>query len=233
MAKLLLIALFMTSFLCVSAFGVSGTLTVASKGIPIGDKTASMYDWPTGVLDLVNDSRRTGGWNPWFSEMPNDVNHYGFELETEADAASIMEKFNEIVSNAVEVVLKPEKEARSFGFTTRLREGNNTAAVFSIGWQKRVREWYARLPDAEPGIREFGVHRYTECPTASPPTMTLYVGHSAINLDTLKIPARVKVRVQIRDWYRDEHKGDPVIEAIDTFVAARESIQAPSEPMSP
>jgi hypothetical protein len=229
MVKLSLTVLLVTLFACVSVYGFSSTLTVASKGIPIGQKTADMYDWPTGVLDLVNDSRRTGGWNPWFSEHPNDVNHYGFELETEEDAASILEKFNGIVSNAVEVVLKPEKEARSFGFTTRLREGNNTAAVFSIGWQKRVREWYARLPETEPGIREFGVHRYTECPTASPPTMTLYVGHSSINLDTLKIPARVKVRVQIRDWYREEHEGDPVFEAIEKFAAEHESKKAPRE----
>jgi len=64
--------------------------------------------------------------------------------------------------------------------------GNGTAAVFSIGSEK-----------------------------ATTPTLTLYLGHPAISLDTLSIPKEVNV---FKQFVREEHDKD-LDQAIDNFVA--------------
>jgi hypothetical protein len=40
--------------------------------------TARVGNSKGGSFDLVNDPLRTQGWNPWFSEWPNDMNFYAF-----------------------------------------------------------------------------------------------------------------------------------------------------------
>ena len=57
-----------------NTLAMSGTSQVAWRGKAV----AVQPDWPEGVLDLVNDPLRTEGWNPWFSECPNDMNFYAF-----------------------------------------------------------------------------------------------------------------------------------------------------------
>ena len=53
--------------------------------------------------------------------------------------------------------------------------------------------WYKTLPEVAPGVRRFGMDWYREPPTAMPPTLTLYVGHEAVDLDSLKVPLNVEV----------------------------------------
>jgi len=203
---------------CFPASGISSTTQVASEGQPISQVQVDHYGWPDGVIDLLNNPLRADGWNPWFSEWPNDVNVYEFKIRGSDDLDSIMRQLTQIHSGEIRIALNPASEPRSLGFTTVLPEGNDRAAAFSIGSQNLIDPWYLRLPESEPGVRTFGVHRYSECPKAMPPTLTLYVGHSAINLDELDIPADIEVTAQMSDSYREAHTDDAIVQNIEQFV---------------
>jgi hypothetical protein len=204
--------------ICFPASGISGTNHVASEGQPVTETQADRLGWPTGVIDLLNDPLRADGWNPWFSEWPNDVNVYEFKPQSSEESSSIIESLTKIRSDAIQIQLNPGNEPHAIGFTTVLPEENDIAAVFSIGSQNLIDPWFQRLPEPEPGIRTFGVHRFTECPKAMPPTLTLYVGHPAIDLNKLDIPANVKVIAEMSDSYREGHKDDATIQDIEQFV---------------
>jgi len=63
------------------AMGMAGMDHVANKGQVYSDAVAEQWEWPAGVMELVNDPLRTDGWLPWFSELPNDVNYFHREAQ--------------------------------------------------------------------------------------------------------------------------------------------------------
>ncbi|MFT5126970.1 MAG: hypothetical protein ACI8W8_000568 [Rhodothermales bacterium] len=209
--------------LCVSA--ISSTSQVASEGQLLPKAVVETYGWPEGVLDLVNDPLRSNGWNPWFSEWPNDVNHYEVNLREHHDLDKIIQKLSAIRCDVVRIQLDPGTEPGALGFTTSLPKGNGTAAIFAIGSQKIIDQWFRGLPEIEPGVRKFGVQRYTESPKALPPTLTLFVGHRAIDLEKLAVPARIEVSGTFSDAYRKEHKDDPMVTGIDDFITGHRKKQ--------
>ena len=85
---------------------------------PFSDRSKAIQDW---------------GWNPWFSEWPNDVNHYEIKLRGQDDLKQIIQKLVAIRCDVVRIRLDPGKEPGALGFTTVLPKGNDTAAVFAIG----------------------------------------------------------------------------------------------------
>lgn len=204
---------------CVLA--LSMTDQVASEGQPVSKDAVERYGWPAEALELVNHPSRSNGWNTWFSEWPNDVNHYEFKLRGQNDLNEIIQKLAAVRSDTVQIILGPGKEPVEFD----LPGGNGIAAVFAIGGQKIVDVWYLRLPEVKPGIREFGAHRYTECPKTLEPTLTLFAGNSAIDLAQLKIPTRIKVSASISDDYRKKHAKDPLVDAIDAFITEHKKKQ--------
>src|SRR5512136_1443436 len=100
-----------------SAPAMSSTDQVAWRGKPV----AAQPDWPEGVLDLVNDPLRTDGWKPWFSEWPNDVDFYAFQVSGTNDVNRLIAKLAAIRSTEARVLLYPDKEPRALGFTTVLK----------------------------------------------------------------------------------------------------------------
>jgi len=212
-----------------TALAMSGTSQVAWPGKPV----AAEPDWPEGVLDLVNDPLRAEGWNPWFSEWPNDVNYYTFQVRGTKDVNHLLTKLAAVKSAKAHVLLYPDKEARGLAFTTVLDKGNGAAAVFSIGSQKRIDQWYQHLEEGEPGVRVFGVHRFRKPPEAHPPTLALHVGNEAIDLKALKIPPSVEVTSAVSAAYRAEGKNAAFVAAIDDFVAKRQSKSAKPTPEPP
>ena len=206
------------------ALAMSSTDRIAWPGKPV----VAQPGWPKGVLELVNDPLRADGWLPWFSECPNDVTFYEFNVKTTNDVNRLVVKLVAINAPLTKVLLYPAEEPRALAFTTRLKEGNNTAAVFSIGDQQRLNQWYEHLREAEPGVRAFGVHRYKEPPKAQPPTLALYVGNTAIDLASLIIPPTVDVSAVVSDADRAEGKRAALIKAIDDFVARHRAKPRPS-----
>lgn len=145
-----------SSGLCVSfalscfAFAAPGTNQIATKEQPVAKELATYYDWPAGVIALVDDLLRENGWNPWFSGWPNDVKHFEFKLREHDDLKPINRKLERIAADVKRIELDPRKEPGALGFSTSLPKGNGVAVVFSIGSQKLIDQWHQRLPITVP-----------------------------------------------------------------------------------
>lgn len=202
-----------------SALAWSGTSIVASPGHAV----LAVSDWPQGVLELVNDPLRTHGWNPFFSEWPNDVNYYGFKVRDAEAADRLITKLAAIKGTNMQLRLSPAREARHLGFTTDLGQSNENTAIFAIGSQAAIDHWFQHLREVEPGVRSFGVHRYREAPAALPPTLTLFLGSGVIDLKKLKVPANVQVAADIAKSPSKEDSA--AIKAIEEWIKARASKQ--------
>jgi len=164
-------------------FAAGGTSTVATKGHPVHVQAG----WPDGVGELVNDPMRSSGWNSWFTEWPNDVNQYAFEVKTTGDLNRLIKELASVRSDVRQIRLSHLKEPNGLGWVTRLPKGNNIPVIFSIGDQSRINEWYKRVR------KPFGVMEFTAAPIAVPPTLTIFVQNESVNLDDLKIPAGIEV----------------------------------------
>lgn len=164
-------------------FAAGGTSYVATKGQPAHVSS----DWPEGAGDLVNDEARTFGLNSWFTEWPNDVNQYGYEIQSTADLNRLIEKLAAIKCELRQLRLSYLKEPSGMGWVTRLPEGNGTPVIFSIGNQARIDQWYSHVR------KPFGVMEFTAAPIAVPPTLTIFVQNKAIQLDELVIPGGIEV----------------------------------------
>jgi hypothetical protein len=220
----------MAAFACllgaITAFGMSGTDQVAWPGKPVSAET----NWPPGTVELLNDPLRAAGWNPWFSEWPNDVNHYEFKPRTTKEVNHLVALLAAIKADRVCLILSPEQEPRGLGFTTRLQPSNGVAAVFAIGRQKRIDEWYQHLDETSPGVRKFGVHTFTEPPKAMPPTLTVYVGNPIIDLQALQVPAIVQVTSTKLSADDTDPARQSRSKAIEEFIA---SLKRPAGPRLP
>jgi hypothetical protein len=191
------------------ACAMSGTGQVASPG----QSVMTVTNWPEGTMKLVNDPLRTFGWNPFFSELPNEVNIYEYTIRETADVNHLIELLAAVKSTNATVLLSPDKQSQVRGNTS---DKIKTAVTFSVGDQQRLDEWYGRLPEVEPGVRGLGLWRYKEAPITTPPTLTIFAGHEAINLKQLKIPKDVKVIAQIGHAKKETEQ---TIKAINEFVA--------------
>ena len=164
-------------------WAAGGTDIVASKGQPAHVSES----WPEGVAELVNDPSRTTGWNDWFSEWPNDVNQYALEAQSLEDVNRLIAKLAAVKSDLKEIRLCVMKEPAGLGWVTSIPQGNKIPAMFTLGDQSRVDQWYASVR------KPFGVMEFEACPVAVPPTLTLFVQNPIIDLDQLMIPKEIRV----------------------------------------
>jgi len=185
------------------ASAASGTFEVVTRE----REAKAVPGWPKGVLKLINDPLRTSGWYSWFSECANDGYYYGMDVRRPEDVNRLIKILAAIEAKTIELRLDPAEGAP---------HANGVGAIFALGNQSIVNRWFLTLREVKPGIRQFGVHEYRKPPTAQPPTLTLYVGHRAIDLKKLTIPANVEVTAPNAKSYRKKHK-DAFI-AIDEFI---------------
>ena len=165
------------------ALAEGGTVIVATKGQP----AHVQQTWPKGVAEIVNDPVRTTGWSDWFSEWPNDVNQYALEAQSLDDVNRLIAKLAAVKSDFKEIRLCAMKEPAGLGWVTSIPEGNQIPAMFSIGDQARLDQWYANVR------KPFGVMEFEACPVAVPPTLTLFVQNPVIELERLEIPKEIRV----------------------------------------
>jgi hypothetical protein len=165
------------------AFAIGGTMIIATKGQPVPVSAA----WPAGVAAIVNDPTRTTGLNSWFSEWPNDVNQYAFEIKGTEDLNRLIEKLAATKADLRQIRLSFLPEPSGLGWVTQLPKGNGIAAVFSIGDQSRIDEWFKTVR------KPFGVMEFTAAPVAVPPTLTIFVQNKVVDLEKLKIPEGITV----------------------------------------
>lgn len=180
------VRIFCVVIICLASsnvFAAGGTEIVATKGQP----TTLSATWPEGVGKLVNDPTRTTGWNSWFSEWPNDVNQYGFEIKTIDDLNRLIRNLASIKSEVRQIHLSPLKEPQGLGWVTSLPEGNKIAVIFSIGDQSRIDEWYKHVR------KPFGTMEFLAAPVAVPPTLTIFVQNDSVRLEEVQIPKGITV----------------------------------------
>ncbi len=183
-----------------TAFCEGGTSIVAEKGEP----AVVSPSWPEGAADLVNDPLRTSGWNSWFSEWPNDVNQYAFDIESTDDLNRLIQKLAAIKTDVRQIRLSYLKEPNGLGWVTRVPEGNGIRAIFSIGDQSRIDEWFKHVR------KPFGAMEFLATPVAVPPTLTIFVQHKSVKLDQLEISKDIGVtRGYVPTLF---HKSNTVIE---------------------
>jgi hypothetical protein len=183
--RLVTLALCLVTALSVKddAVAAGGTRIVATKGQP----ALVSPNWPEGAGALVNDASRTSGWNSWFSEWPNDVNQYAFEIKSTDDLNRLIERLAAIKSDLRQIRLSHLKEPNGLGWVTRVPEGNGIPVIFSIGDQLQIDQWYKQVR------KPFGVMEFTAAPVAVPPTLTIFVQNESIELKDLNIPEGIDV----------------------------------------
>ena len=218
------------------AQGAGGSSRIAR----VGEHLTPQPHWPFGVAELLNDPYRSEGWESWFSDWPNDVTHFTFALETPDDLNAVLQLFGAIASEELTVRLAPLEEPTHFGWVGRFPAGNNIAAMFSIGNQQQIDQWYAQLRGGKLGLMEF-----EKAPVAVPPTLTIFVRNKAVDLDRLVIPKHIRVIAgplptvweesnlkpaplpTTEKVKANEQPVDPEVEraarAIEEFIAAREA----------
>lgn len=200
----------------------AGAIASVSQVAYAGRPVESRPGWPEGTVALINDPVRTTGWNPWFSELPNDVNYYGFEPQNMDDVNRLIQKLSDIKGTKVHLRLNPSPEASPFGYVST-RWNPRTAAVLTLGNQEVLNRWFSRNPEIRPGVRKFGVSELSKPPVAMPPTLTLYVGQLLFDLDRLKVPPGVMVEPDVTPAQRKEQPDSATIKAIDHFVSRSKS----------
>lgn len=192
------------------SWGASGTTKVVSKG-QLAQREAG---WPEGALKLINDPLRRDGWHSWFSECPNDSTYYTFDVRDFKDVDQLVELLASLQAKTLRINLDPTEGAA---------HAEGVGALFLLGNQRVVDEWYKSLPEVEAGVRAFGVHRYREPPLAEPPTLTLYVQHEAVDLNRLEIPLNIDLTTATAKPFRELHQD--AFQEIDEFVAAHKAKQ--------
>jgi hypothetical protein len=212
-ACVLAVVLLAAVVVCFQALALSGEDKVVARG----QTAKALPGWPQGVLEFINDPLRVNGWHPWFSECPNDGYYYSMEVRQPQDVNHLIKLLAAIKANKVELNLDPANGAR---------HADGVGAIFALGNQAIMDRWFKTLPEIEPGIRQFGVHRYREPPAAQPPTLTIYVGHKAVDLKKLRIPVNIEVTAPTAKSYREEHA--EAIKAIDEFIASHKAEQEAS-----
>jgi hypothetical protein len=209
----LAVVLFAAVVVCFQALAVSGEDKVVARG----QMAKALPGWPQGVLKVINDPLRVNGWHPWFSECPNDGYYYSMDVRQPQDVNHLITLLAAIKAGKLELNLDPAEGAP---------HADAVGAIFGLGNQVIVDSWFKTLPEIEPGFRQFGVHRYHEPPPAQPPTLTIYVGHKAVDLKKLRIPANIEVTAPTAKSYREEHAD--VIKVIDEFIDSHKSKQKES-----
>jgi hypothetical protein len=187
---------------------------------------AGSYDWPEGTLGLANDPLRVNGWLVWFSGLPNDVVQFDLQVRNTADVQHCIELLRDVKQVRRQIVLHPGSEPRYPGHAPAQRNEERIGAVYQVGSQKIVNQWFERLPESRPGIKRFGNEELIRPMEAHPPTLVLYVSHPAVDLEKLRFPKSIHVATEIDANFRKEQGNQELIEVIERFAAEHNARRA-------
>jgi len=211
------------------AHGMSEVGQVARKGQPVPKSFVVRQGWPQGALDMVNDPARENGWGLYgwglVSGTEAHLCHFGMNVQTPQDVDRLIQKLAQVKARPLRLALSPTHEGTSIGFVRTMRGGKDIGAVFSIGSQKVLDEWFQRMSKSESGKRILGRGGYTKRPTAQPPTLTLYVANDAVDLGALLVPAGIDVSALMPKKSRAKHPDDPLVREIKAFIENHKALQ--------
>lgn len=145
---------------------------------PVSQEMADQHGFSDELRALVNLPSRSECWEPFFSECPNDVLHFGFRFKGTQEVNQLLERVNFKGKDRVTLLLSPEPS-----YHWDQEDQTPYDAHFVLGSQKILDEWWKELPDGR-----FGVHVYPKPPAAVAPTLALFVGSGHVNLAQLRVP---------------------------------------------
>lgn len=161
-----------------------GTDHIAEKGKRVA---GTVYGWPAGLEELLNDPARTDGWQPWFTELPSDVRYYDYEINTMGELNRVIARLAEVKADLRQIHLSYERAPQELGRVRGLPEKKQISVVVSFGSQAQLDQWYARVPQRAEDM-ELVFPRQ-----ALPLTLTVYVQNEFVKLDELKIQDGLRV----------------------------------------
>lgn len=176
-------------------FAMAGTEHIASKGAPVSAEHAKACGWPDGVMEIVNDPCRGDGWNPWFTELPNDNEYYELHMRTMDEINNLLAKLGRI--RGARVLISPESEVR-IGWTAMRPRDQDPAIVFVIGSETARSRWRNQLAKSKKDETHKLQLLRVGGPKALPATIIIYAGNPVIDLDKLQIPKGVAVDAEKR-----------------------------------
>ncbi|MBT3287770.1 MAG: hypothetical protein HN380_10530 [Victivallales bacterium] len=183
------------------------------KGSAVPVETAKRLGWPKGVLELANDPVRTEGWSMLFGFGGGDTPSYYMDVTTSEDVQRLVDLLSEIEADRLRIVLNPERGARPPVPPRRGAEDEDGAGVvFAIRSQAAFKPGFQRLPAQAGATRQGGKLQLVKPPAAFHPTLTIYTGSRAVDLDTLVVPLNIEVLSAVK----------PSGTHLDDFVAKHE-----------
>jgi hypothetical protein len=194
------------------------TQSVCKPGEKLSPEAAGAHGWPEGTLDLVNHPLRHSGWRHFFNTEPADRVNFVFLPRSNRELKALVKQFAKIGGKNGMVILDP-RPCQLHSFVIPIKEELNAAAVLNIGSQKILEHWYAGLPVDFQGNKLHNNAPLAAAPTAGAPTLTIFAGNEALDLDKMKLPKSVMVRAAVTDQHRTEHPDDPVVAKIDRLIA--------------
>ena len=103
------LAVFLVSILPLLSHAIASSWT--NPVVARGQKAEGIPSWPKGVLRLINDPLRTGGWNPGFSECPNDGYYFGMDVRQPEDVNHLIKVLAAIEAKTLRLNLDPAEGA--------------------------------------------------------------------------------------------------------------------------
>jgi hypothetical protein len=168
----------------------SATVVVAKPGEKVPEERAEHFGWPEGTLEMVNRVTRTFGWTHSFNTRPLGGTYFAFRAHRTEDVQTLLE---DIAALKGIVFLEPLKSPRADGVTLKqVSDDGEVAVVISVPNTALVKRWFEGLPEGPDGTRRQGNEVLT-APPVFPTVLRLYVGHPAVQLDRLTLPAGVWV----------------------------------------
>jgi hypothetical protein len=178
---------------------------------PVAVESARTWEWPGGSLLLANHPLRMEQWHPMWGDSANDRQQFGYQIKHTADANGLTVTLGAVEGEPPVLELSPLREFKGF-----LEKDGSYQATFSVGSQKLANEWFANR-DGRPARGKV----LAAAPKIAPPTMTLYLGDRRVDVGSLQVPARVRVKSAVTPEQRENALLAPIIERIDALVKSR------------
>ena len=166
--------------------------------------------WPEGTDELANHPLRTDGYYPWFSECPNAADVYDIAIRYPRDVNHLLQKLAAIKGASRQLMLNPAKE-RPKGLDIS-RPG--IGAEFTITSQV-LYDFYLRR----------GADQTTTTKSVPSAILTLYTGHSAVDLTKLVIAPNIEIIADTRNADVADPEIATRVKGIEEFVFAHKAKQ--------
>lgn len=165
---------------------------IAYPGKPYDEKL--LKGQPEGIARIINDPLRTVGFDSFFSSHPPHRDSFEFVITDMTDLNRLIDLFSQVDGQKRIVHLTSTPPFSPLRNINGDPPSSRPAATLTISNQTTLDLWY-RHASEDKVRRIFGPSAIHHPPVASPPTLTVFVSHSLVDLDQLIIPDNISLSV--------------------------------------